>query len=70
MSSEEFEQKYGQTYSNALTRHALKTLDKFLKNLLTPVWIRDVPYNIKGQMTPNEAYAASKYKNNLKITQV
>ena len=40
--------KYGTYYSNAYTKRALKTLSQFLNNMLTPIWIRDCAYNIKG----------------------
>lgn len=45
----EYLEKYGGTYSNALTRRAGRVLRKFLKNMLTPIYVRDVGYNIKGQ---------------------
>lgn len=45
----QFTEKYGYVYSNSQTSHALRTLRCFLRNLLTPIWIRDVGYNIKGR---------------------
>ena len=45
----EFSEKHGHIYRNAQTSHALRTLTCFLHNMLTPIWIRDVGYNIKGQ---------------------
>lgn len=62
-----FTAKYGQVYQNSYTRQALRVLDKFLKNMLTPIWVRDVPYNIKGQMTDKQASIYSKYINNINI---
>lgn len=47
-----FTAKHGSLYINSGIRHALRTLDSFLKNMLTPIWIRDVPYNIKGRCDP------------------
>lgn len=64
---QEISDKYGNTYQNSYTRHALRTLEKFLKNMLTPIWVRDVPYNIKGGMTDEKAYFYSRYDNNVKI---
>ncbi|TFD96701.1 hypothetical protein E2605_07730 [Dysgonomonas capnocytophagoides] len=59
--------KYGDSYQSAYTRHALRTLDQFIKNMLVPTWIRDVPYNIKGVITDKEARSNSRYENNIKI---
>lgn len=59
--------KYGDTYQNSYTRHALRTLEQFLKNMLVPIWVRDVPYNIKGVITDKEASLYSRYKSNIKI---
>ena len=50
-------------YSNSKTKHALKTLRQFLNNMLTPIYIRDVPYNIKGGCIDN----FDRYVNNIKI---
>ena len=50
-------------YSNSKTKHALKTLRQFLNNMLTPIYIRDVPYNIKGRCIDN----FDRYINNIKI---
>jgi hypothetical protein len=62
---EEYE-KYGE-YSNSGTRHALRTLRQFIQNMLTPIWVRDCPFNIKGRMSDQEAYFFERYKNNVKI---
>ncbi len=59
--------KYGDTYQNSYTRHAIRALDQFLKNMLTPIWIRDVPYNIKGKLTDKEADYYRRYIDNVKI---
>lgn len=59
----EFRAKYGDEYQNAYTRHALRTLRQFLKNMLTPIWVRDVPYNIKGEVDGDY----SRYENNIEI---
>lgn len=58
-----FVDKYGKEQNNSYTRHALKTLQQFINNMLTPIWIRDVPYNIKGQ--GGEEY--QKYVDNIRI---
>lgn len=63
----EFGKLHGELYQNSYTRHALKTLEQFLKNMLTPIWIRDVAYNIKGQISDEDASYYSWYKNNVKI---
>jgi hypothetical protein len=36
-------------YSNSKTKHALKTLRQFLRNMHTPIWVRDCGFNIKGR---------------------
>lgn len=53
-SIEEIEQKYGYNYSNSRTRHAVNVLEKFLRSMLQPIWIRDVAYNIKGRLPDRE----------------
>lgn len=58
---------YGDSYQNSYTRHALKTLNQFLNNMLTPIWIRDVPYNIKGQLSDKNVSDYKRYINNIKI---
>ena len=63
----EITEKYGRDYSNSKTRHALKTLRQFLYNMQTPIWIRDVPFNIKGFMTDEDAFKYSRYENNISI---
>lgn len=65
--SKEIEQKYGTIYQNAYTRHALRTLEKFLHNMLTPIYIRDVPYNIKGRLSNQRASDFDRYRDNIKI---
>ena len=50
-------------YQNAYIRRALKTLSQFFNNMLTPIWIRDCAYNIKGH--GGEEF--EKYNNNIKI---
>ncbi|WP_060873818.1 hypothetical protein [Myroides odoratus] len=54
-------------YMNSKKRHALKTMEQFIKNMLTPIYVRDVPYNIKGRMTDNEAHYLNQNINNIKI---
>ncbi|MDO6737108.1 hypothetical protein [Wenyingzhuangia sp. 2_MG-2023] len=54
-------------YSNSKTRHALKTLDQFIKNMLTPIYIRDRAFNIKGVLTDKESCDLVRYENNIKI---
>ena len=61
---EEFREKHGKIYYSSKTRNALRTLDQFLKNMLTPIWIRDVPYNIKGVCSEREF---DRHINNVKI---
>ena len=58
---------YGNAYQNSYTRHAIKTLNQFLKNMLTPIWIRDVPYNIKGNLSDDQAHDYERYCNNIPI---
>ncbi|MDY3445738.1 hypothetical protein PG616_12960 [Riemerella anatipestifer] len=66
VSYEDYE-KYGD-YMNSYRRRALRTLEQFLHNMLTPIWIRDVPLNIKGFMTDSEAfYYTKRYDNNIAI---
>jgi hypothetical protein len=67
VSYEDVTRLYGDSYQNSYTRHALKTLNQFINNLLTPIWIRDVAYNIKGQISDNDARFYEKYRNNIKI---
>jgi hypothetical protein len=54
-------------YQNAYTKKALKTLRQFLKNMLAPIWIRDVPYNLKGKLSYKDACNLNRYNNNIKI---
>ena len=58
---------YGHSYKNAYIRHAIKTLDQFLKNMLTPIYIRDVAYNIKGRISDDQATDYGRFENNIKI---
>jgi len=58
---------YGNDYQNSYTRNAIRTLNKFLNNLLTPIWIRDVAYNIKGRLSDKDAMFYERYRNNIKI---
>ena len=44
----DFNETYGEVYNNSYRKFCLKTLDQFLKNMLTPVSIRDCNYNILG----------------------
>ncbi len=55
--------KYGADYMNSKTKHAIRTLEQFLHNMLTPIWVRDCRFNIKGRCE-NEY---DKYINNIKI---
>lgn len=63
----DFAEKHGYIYYNSNTKHALKTLRQFLYNMQTPIYIRDVPYNIKGQMSDSDASWFSRYENNVAI---
>lgn len=65
-SFEDYE-KYGPEFINSDKRHALATLKMFLNNMLSPIWIRDVPFNIKGVMTDEDAGKYSRFENNIKI---
>jgi hypothetical protein len=58
---------YGETYQNSYTRHAIRTLNQFLNNMLTPIWIRDVPYNIKGLISDENVDNCKRFENNIKI---
>jgi hypothetical protein len=53
---QECEEKYGRFVVNSNIRHAQRTLSQFIKNLLTPIYIRDVPYNIKGRISDEKAW--------------
>jgi hypothetical protein len=64
---DEIVKKYGHSYQNSYTRHALKTLSQFINNLLTPIWIRDVPYNLKGQIKDKDLHLYERYQDNIKI---
>lgn len=61
---DEFEKKYGSDYKNAKTKHALKTLEQFLNNMMTPIYVRDVAFNIKGNCDSREF---NKYIDNIEI---
>jgi hypothetical protein len=50
-------------YENAYTRRALKSLTQFLHNMLTPIWVRDCAFNIKGRCGTE----FEKYKDNINI---
>ncbi len=50
-------------YQNSYTKRALKTLTQFLNNMLTPIYVRDVAYNIKGRCGDEFA----KYRDNIEI---
>lgn len=63
----EFSGKYGDEYENANIRHAKRVLSQFLKNMLTPFYVRDVPYNIKGRISGDNAAEYSIYDNNIQI---
>lgn len=63
----EFNKKHGSEYSNSKTRHALKTLNQFINNMLTPINVRDCHFNIKGRITDDEAYFFERYTDNIKI---
>jgi hypothetical protein len=64
---EEMHKLYGDDYKNAYVRFALKTLEQFLYNMQTPIWVRDCPFNIKGRMTDEEARFFDRYSDNVKI---
>lgn len=63
----DFRAKYGEEYENADTRHAKRVLIQFLKNMLTPIYIRDIPYNLKGKISDKQAFDFYRYENNIKI---
>lgn len=49
----EFEEKYGRC--NSRHRYLLKILRKLLKAFMEePIWVRDVPFNIKGRMNEKD----------------
>lgn len=58
---------YDFEYENSKTRHALKTLEQFIKNMLTPICVRDCSFNIKGRLSDKEAHFFNRYDNNVKI---
>lgn len=61
-----FDEKYGKYHYTSHTRFALKTLRQFLRNMLVPVWVRDVAYNIKGR----DEYIDFDNENNISIKRV
>lgn len=63
-SQKDWEAQHGKVYSNAKTRHALRTLEQFLHNMMTPIYVRDCAFNIKGRVKTNEY---DKYINNIKF---
>ena len=60
-------EKYGYNYQNSKTRHALRTLDQFLKNMLVPFYIRDCYFNIKGRVEDSDIEKCNRYADNIKI---
>ena len=54
-------------YSNSGTRHAMKTMEQFIKNMLTPISVRDRSFNITGRLTDSEVRNYDRYHNNIKI---
>lgn len=50
-------------YSSSYSRHALRTMRQFLNNMLTPIYVRDVQFNIKGWSKGD----FSRFENNIKI---
>ncbi len=63
INQDEYFKKYGRLYKNAKTKHALKTLEQFLKNMLTPIYVRDVGFNILGRCDSE----FDKFTDNIKI---
>lgn len=51
-------------HTNSLKNHALRTLRQFIRNLHTPVRLKDVNYNIRGVC----GCEYNHYENNVKIT--
>ena len=64
---EKFEHYEKRGYSNSKTKHALKTLRQFLNNMLTPIYIRDAPFNIKGRIDDKEASDLMRFEKNIEI---
>ncbi len=62
-----FTKEYGTEYYNSKTKKALKTLEQFIHNMLTPIWVRDCPYNIKGRMSDEQALDFERYRDNIVI---
>ena len=62
-------EKYGE-YSNAKTRHALKTVRQFIHNMLTPIWVRDCAFNICGRIDDKDIVRFEGYENNIKIEEM
>lgn len=61
-----YNEKYGYHHLNSYKRFALKTLEQFIKNLLVPIYVNDVPRNIKGR--GGEAFLS--FQNNIKIEKI
>ena len=53
-------------YVNSRTRHALKTLRQFIRQLHVPIEIRDCYYNIKGKC----GYEYEHFRDNIKINHI
>lgn len=52
---------------NSKKKHALRTLRQFINNMLTPIWVRDCAFNIKGRVTDEQVRKLLRYENNIKI---
>lgn len=45
-----YAEKYGYTYKNRHTKRALKVMRQFLNELMEPISVRDVSFNLKGRI--------------------
>ncbi len=70
INTENFKHYESRGYSNSKTKHALRTLRQFLNNMLTPIYVRDCPFNIKGRITDKESLNYSRFVDNIKIQYV
>lgn len=70
INSEDFEQIIGEYYQTSEIGHALTILSSFLYNMLTPIFIRDCAFNIKGVIDDDDLENYEDYKNNIDIEYV
>jgi hypothetical protein len=60
-------EKHGTYYDNAEKRRARRTLEQFLKNMLSPISVRDCSFNITGIVSDADYFKFSGFADNIKI---